>query len=79
MRSGRGRRCWFSTKGVACAGSHRWPLATASYHQTSERVGERRGKKIAGVEVAGRLAEAIWHVLTPNRPSPGGSPEFLAA
>ena len=69
-----------STKGVACAASRRWPLATASYHQTAERVGERRGKKIARVEVARRLTEAIRHVLTRNRPFvPAGRPGFLAA
>jgi hypothetical protein len=44
-----------------------------------ERLGEQRGKKIACVEVA-RLAEAIWHVLTPNWPfAPAGRPDFLAA
>jgi transposase len=65
---------------VACAASRRWPLATASYHQTAKRLGKQRGEKIARVEVARRLAEAIWHVLTRNRPfAPAGRPEFLAA
>src|SRR5918994_5463425 len=40
-----------------------------------ERLGEQRGKKIACVEVA-RLAEAIWHVLTPNGPSPRQVPRL---
>lgn len=75
-RSG-GRQCCSSTKGVACAASRRWPLATASYDQTAERLGGQRGKPIARVEVARRLAEAIWHMLTPNRPfAPAGPPEF---
>jgi hypothetical protein len=50
------------------------------YPQTAKRLGKQRGKKIARVEVARRLAEAIWHVLTPNPPfAPAGRPEFLAA
>jgi hypothetical protein len=44
---------------VACAASRRWPLATASYQQTAKRLGKQRGEKIARVEVARRLAEAI--------------------
>jgi hypothetical protein len=28
------------------------------YHRTAERLGEKRGKKIARVEIARRLAEA---------------------
>jgi hypothetical protein len=66
-------RVWFSMKGAACAPSRRWPLATASYNQTAERVGEVC-KKIVRVEVARRLAEAIWHVLTHRAGRPGGSP-----
>jgi hypothetical protein len=50
------------------------------YQQTAKRLGKQRGEKIARVEVARRLAEAIWHVLTRNRPfAPAGRPEFLAA
>jgi hypothetical protein len=50
------------------------------YQETAKRLGEQRGKKIACVEVARRLAEAIWHVLPRNQPfAPAGRPEFLAA
>ena len=50
------------------------------YERTKERLGTQRGKKIARVEVARRLTEAIWHMLTRNEPfAPAGPPFTLAA
>jgi hypothetical protein len=31
-------------------------------------LGAQRGPAVAGVEVAGRLAEAIWHMLAKQEP-----------
>jgi len=58
----------------------RHPAYRGRYQQTATRLGKQRGKKIARVEIARRLAEAIWHMLTRNQPfAPAGPPECLAA
>jgi transposase len=58
----------------------RHPAYRARYQQTATRLGKQRGKKIARVEIARRLAEAIWHMLTRNQPfASAGPPECLAA
>jgi hypothetical protein len=36
--------------------------------QTEARIGEQRGAKVAQVDLARRLSEAIWHMLTGNQP-----------
>jgi transposase len=44
------------------------------------RYGKKRGGKIAAIEIARRLSEAIWHMLTKNEPfAPAGAPTPLAA
>ena len=44
------------------------------------RHGRKRGSKIAAIEIARRQTEAIWHMLTENRPfAPAGAPTPLAA
>jgi transposase len=44
------------------------------------RHGRKRGSKLAAIEIARRLAEAIWHMLTGNQPfAPAGAPVSLAA
>jgi len=44
------------------------------------RHGKKRGTKIAAIEIARRLAEANWHMLTTNTPfTPAGAPASLAA
>jgi transposase len=44
------------------------------------RHGRKRGSKLAAIEIARRLAEAIWHMLTRNQPfAPAGAPVSLAA
>jgi hypothetical protein len=32
------------------------------------RHGKKRGSKIAAIEIARQLSEAIWHMLTKNQP-----------
>jgi transposase len=44
------------------------------------RHGRTRGTKIAAIDVARRLSEAIWHMLTTNQPfAPAGASASLAA
>lgn len=58
----------------------RTPAYSARYQRTAQRLGRHRGKKVGRVEVARRLAEAIWHTLTRNQPfAPASPPEPLAA
>jgi transposase len=38
------------------------------YERTKQRLGRQRGAKVARVDLARELAEAIWHVLTKNEP-----------
>jgi transposase len=49
------------------------------YERTARRLGRQRNK-VARVEVARKLAEAIWHMLTKNQPfAPAGATKALAA
>jgi transposase len=70
----------------------RWALIEAAhtaarhprYRPIVERMrarhGKKRGSKIAAIEIARRLAEAIWHMLTRDRPfAPAGATDPLAA
>jgi len=70
----------------------RWALVEAAhtaarhprYQPVRERMrarhGRKRGTKIAAIEIGRRLTEAIWHMLTRNRPfAPAGAPASLAA
>jgi hypothetical protein len=44
------------------------------------RVGKQRGAKVAQVDLARRLSEAIWHMLTRDQPfAPAGATDPLAA
>jgi transposase len=50
------------------------------YQHTKRRLGKQRGPKVAQVDLARRLAEAIWHMLTTNQPfAPAGATRVLAA
>jgi transposase len=50
------------------------------YQRTKARLGKQRGPKVAQVELARRLAEAIWHMLTRNRPfAPAGATAPMTA
>jgi transposase len=58
----------------------RHPLYRPRYERTKARLGRQRGAKVAQVDLARRLAEAIWHMLTRNRPfAPAGAPVALAS
>jgi len=70
----------------------RWALIEASMHasksgvyrdhylHTKTRVGKQRGTSVARIEVARKLTEAIWYMLTRNQAfSPAGSAKVLAA
>jgi transposase len=70
----------------------RWALCEAATHackhpayrdrheRTKRRLGPQRGPKVANVETARRLAEAIWHMLTKDEPfAPAGATRPLAA
>lgn len=46
----------------------RHPLYRERYQRTAKRLGRQRGKKVARVELARSLAEAIWHMLQKNEP-----------
>jgi transposase len=52
------------------------------YQRNKQRLGKQRGAKVAQIDIARRLTEAVWHMLTRNQPftpSAGGSAFRLAA
>ena len=50
------------------------------YQRNKARLGKQRGAKVAQVDIARRLAEAIWHMLTRNQAfAPAGATPALAA
>jgi transposase len=50
------------------------------YQRNKARLGKQRGAKAAQVDIARRLAEAIWHMLTRNQSfAPAGATRALAA
>jgi len=52
----------------------RHPIYADRYRRTKTRLGRQRGPKVAQVDLARRLAEAIWHMLTTNKPfAPAGA------
>jgi transposase len=56
------------------------PVYRDRYQHTKSRIGKQRGAKVAQVDLARRLAEAIWHMLTRNQPfAPAGATDPLAA
>ena len=56
------------------------PLYSPVLARKRAQHGTKRGTKIAAVDVARRLSEAIWHMLTHNQPfAPAGAPASLAA
>lgn len=46
----------------------RHPAYRDHYQRTAARLGRQRGKKVARVELARTLSEAIWHMLTTDQP-----------
>ena len=48
----------------------RHPAYAERYQHTKRRLGKQRGAKVAQIDIARRLTEAVWHMLTPTSPSP---------
>jgi transposase len=56
------------------------PAYAERYQRTKRRLGKQRGAKVAQVDIARRLAHAIWHTLSRNQPfAPRGATFRLAA
>lgn len=59
------------------------PLFSDRYQRTKARLGPQRGAKVAQIELARRLGDAIWHMLTKNQPftpfAPASASCFLTA
>jgi transposase len=69
---------WALVEAAVHAGRH--PAYRAHYLRTKARLGHQRGAKIARIEIARKLAEAIWHMLTKGEPfAPAGPALPLAA
>ena len=57
---------WGLMEAAIAASSH--PLYREHYQRTKRRLGRQRGAKVAQIELARKLTEAIWYMLTPNQP-----------
>jgi transposase len=56
------------------------PAYARHYEATKKRLGRQRGAKVARIEVARKLAEAIWYMLTRSQPfAPAGPSAALVA
>jgi len=56
------------------------PVYRDRYQRTAKRLGRQRGKKVARVDIARKLAEAVWYMLTRNQSfAPAGATTPLAA
>jgi transposase len=65
---------------AAATGASRHPFYRQRYQHTKARLGRQRGAKVAQIDLARRLAEAIWQMLTRNQPfAPAGAAFPLAA
>jgi transposase len=69
---------WALLEAATTACQH--PAYKERYQRTKTRLGRQRGAKIAQIDIARRLTEAIWHMLTCNQPfAPAGAALPLAA
>jgi len=69
---------WALVEAAIWASRH--PAYAAHYQKTKQRLGKQRGNKVARVEVARKLATAIYWMLTRNQPfNPGGPTKPLVA
>lgn len=58
----------------------RHPAYSERYQRNKRRLGKQRGAKVAQIDIARKLAVAIWHMLTRNQPfAPKGAAFRLAA
>ena len=64
----------------AATNAAKHPVYRDRYQRTKRRLGRQRGAKVAQVQLARTLTEAIWHMLTRNQPfAPAGAAPPLAA
>ncbi len=69
---------WALVEAATHACTH--PIYRHRYQQTKARIGKQRGTKVAQIDLARRLTEAIWHMLSRNQPfAPKGATDPLAA
>jgi transposase len=72
---------WGLMEAAIAASSH--PLYKERYQRTKRRLGRQRGAKVAQIELARKLTEAIWYMLTRNQPfkpfAPAGAISRLTA
>jgi transposase len=69
---------WALIEAATKAASH--PAYRDHYQRTKTRLGKQRGAKVARIEVARKLCEAIWHMLTNQQTfAPAGPTRTLAA
>jgi transposase len=69
---------WALVEAATHACTH--PAYRDRYQRTKTRLGKQRGAKVAQVDLARKLAEAIWHMLTRNQPfAPASATDPLAA
>jgi len=69
---------WALMEAAMHASKH--PAYRDRYQATKQRLGRQRGARVAQVDIARRLSEAIWHMLTRNQPfAPAGAVPPLAA
>ena len=69
---------WALVEAAVHASTH--PVYRERYQRTKTRLGKQRGARVAQVDLARTLAEAIWHMLTRNQPfAPAGAANPLAA
>jgi transposase len=60
--------------------ARRHPAYQERYERTKRRLGKQRGARVAQVDLARRLSEAIWHMLTRNQPfAPAGAAKPVTA
>jgi transposase len=64
----------------AALNAHDHPVYAERYQQIKKRLGKQRGAKVAQIDLARKLTEAIWHMLTRGKPfAPAGALRVLAA
>jgi transposase len=72
---------WGLMEAAIAASSH--PLFKERYQRTKRRLGRQPGAKVAQIELARKLTEAIWYMLTRNQPfkpfAPAGAISRLTA
>jgi transposase len=69
---------WALVEAATHACTH--PAYRDRYQRTKTRLGKQRGARVAQVDLARTLAEAIWHMLTKNQSfAPAGAANPLAA